>query len=57
MPIRKEDDALSRATNQKRDYFKKQDKNIYDLYLENLDEYLKLLRYQRILHDCFFFET
>jgi hypothetical protein len=34
--------------------FKKQDKNIYDLYLENRDEYLELSRYQRMLHDCFF---
>ena len=26
--------------------FKKQDKTIYDLYLENRDEYLELSRYQ-----------
>ena len=34
--------------------FKKQDNNIYDLYLENRDEYIELSRYQRMLHDCFF---
>lgn len=34
--------------------FKKQDKNIYDLYLENRDEYLELSRYQLINQLAFF---
>ena len=34
--------------------FKKQGKNVYDLYLEKRDEYLELSRYQCMVNDCIF---
>ena len=34
--------------------FKKQGKNVYDLYLEKRNEYLELSRYQCMVNDCIF---